>query len=159
MKKILLVLLALLFVGCGVSKSVPKAKVYGNIDAYTRVYVTPAGSAAASSVGVGVGGVYEGTTSASSPSDIIRGYLMKKGYTIVPEIKPEQAKYTMIATYGQVKSSMDLISEITAIIQLTDAETQQLIASCEASGSSAISMSEALVRAIENAMNAIFQKQ
>lgn len=159
MKKIVtLVLLVVLFVSCGVSKNVPRAKIYGNVDAYTHVYVTPTSSAAGSSVGAAVGGVYEGTSSASSPSDIIRGYLMKEGYTVVPEIKPELAKYTMIATYGQVKSSMDLTSEITAIIQLTDAETQQLVASCETTGSSAISMSDALAKAIESAMKAIFNK-
>lgn len=158
MKKIIpLVFLAALFISCGVSKEMARVKVAGDLSNYTHAYIMPTGSASTATTGVAVGMVYTGTTAASNPSDIICGYLMKKGYTIVPQIKPEQAKNTMIVTYGQVSSSMDWSAEHTCMIQLLDAESQELIAYCEANGTSAKSMKDALQRAIYNALNSIFK--
>lgn len=158
MKKIVpLIILAVLTVSCGVSKEMARVKVVGNLDSYTYAYVVPSGSSASASTGVAVGHVYAGTSAISNPSDIISGYLMKKGYTIVPEVKPEHAKNTMVVTYGQVASSMTWAAEHTCMIQMLDAESQELIAYCEANGTSIETMSEALQKAIYNALNSIFK--
>lgn len=74
------------------------------LDGYRYVYITPTSGLTSSSGGVygGTYGVYGSTQSKSvNPSDIIAGYMIRKGFVQVPEIKPELASQTLIVNYGE----------------------------------------------------------
>ena len=75
---------------------------------YKYVYITPTSSIISTTGTVNVDetsyGVYGSTkteTQNFNPSDIIAGYMIRKGYIQVSEIKPELASQTLIINYGE----------------------------------------------------------
>ncbi len=80
------------------------ATYYDSIDGYRYCYITPTNgrTSNAGSIYGNNYGVHGGLTSKSvNPSDLISGYLMKKGYTILPELNPELKDKTLIISYGE----------------------------------------------------------
>lgn len=101
MKRLLfIVATACILTGCGVL-NVPTADVKGNVYKYNYVYVIPtSGVTSSSGVYGNQYGVYGGSTKTVNPSEVISGYLMKKGYTTLPSVDPNLAENTMIVSYG-----------------------------------------------------------
>ena len=102
-KLFLLILMSLLFISC-VSTHLLPVNIARNssLDKYTYFYITPTESKTSSGGVYGNNGhVYGSSTKSTNPSDIISGYLIKKGLIRIPEIKNELIDKTMIINYGE----------------------------------------------------------
>lgn len=161
MKKLLiLTCVALSLVSC-YTLQVPTTTINGQLENYAYAYVIQTSSVTGSSGVYGNKyGVYGGTTKTTNPSEVIVGYLMKCGYTILPEIDPNLADKTLIVNYGHTgkrQLSMFAYSNI-VMIQIRDAKTHNLIAQSEAEGCGA-DEAEDILQAINRALDSIFIKQ
>ena len=159
MKKLFLLFIPLLLTGCGALLKAPVASLDGNLQDYYYVYVVPTSPVTSSSGVVSTGyGVYGGETKTVSPSEIISGYLMKKGYTPLPSVDPELAEKTLIVSYGYSgRRQLDLFAYASCIIiQFRDAKTHKMVASCEAEGCGS-DETEDILQAINSGLNSIFQ--
>lgn len=162
MKKVfLLSIAALLFGGC-ISLAPTSITRKGTLDGFKYFYVTP--TAERNSVSGGTWGnqygVYGSTSSNSvSPSELIAGYMMNRGYVRVPEVKAENAKQTMIINYGDGNSREGLVGfAIEVTIQILDAEKNDLICICKAD-EIADTEAKAIRCATEKCLNEIFMGQ
>ena len=149
MKKLFLLLVMILtFIGCRTKSSVvPVATVSGDLSSYNYVYVIPTSGVTSGSGG----GVYT-----VNPSELITGYLMKKGYSPVPSIVPDLAERTLIVAYGNTGTSSIFVAQSGVIIQFRDAKTHQMVASSEAKGTSVENETNAITYAIYKALDNIF---
>ena len=151
MKRFFLILnIFAVLTSCGSTKSIPTTSVKSDLTKYNYVYVIPT-SAVTSGIFI--------ETSTVNPSEMISGYLMKKGYSLLPAINNELAQKTFIVSYGNTGStsfSSSLVAKKKVLIQFSDAETHEIIASSEAEGTSLNTETEALVQAIKRALDSIF---
>ena len=160
MKKILLLLVSAFLFGSCITLTPTSISRNGSLDGFRYFYVIP--TAERNSVsGDTYGnqyGVYGSTRSYSvSPSEHIAGYMMNRGYVRVPEVKTENAKYTMIINYGDSNSREGLEGHaIEVTIQILDAENNDLICMCRADAI-ADTEAKAIRRAIEKCLNKIFE--
>ena len=98
-----IILTSILVNSCAVLKPPVITKNY-SIEEYKYVFIPTT-----SSLTSGTGGVYGGQYGVSgysssksvNPRDVISGILLKEGFTILPEIKPEFADKTLIVNYGE----------------------------------------------------------
>lgn len=130
----------------------------GQLRNYPYVYIIPTSSVSASSGVYGNQyGVYGGKTRTTNPSEAIAGYLMKKGYAVLPTITPEWQSQTLIVSYGHTgKRSLSLFAYSNIVlIQFRDAQTNELIASSEAEGCGS-DEAEDILQAIKRALDALF---
>jgi hypothetical protein len=138
MKKILFFVLAIVATGCGALKPTT-CTVHPDFYKYRYVYIMPTGSVTAST---GVHSSYDrsyvsgGVTKTTNPADLMSGYLMQKGFTILPQLDQTKLSETLVLSYGETgKRSVGFLwlSDATSIIiQFRDAQTNELIASAEA---------------------------
>lgn len=158
MKKLVYILIStFILTGCETLK-VPTADIKGNVSNYYYVYVVPtSGVTSSSGVYGNQYGVYGGSTRTINPSEVIAGYLMKKGYTTLPSIDPELADKTMIVSYGYTgRRQLSLFSYASCVlIQFRDAKTHELIVSCEGEGCGS-DETEDILQAINNALSVAF---
>lgn len=160
MKKILLLLVSAFLFGSCITLTPTSISRNGSLDGFRYFYVIP--TAERNSVSGGTYGnqygVYGSTTSYSvSPSEHIAGYMMNRGYVRVPEVKTENAKYTMIINYGDGNSREGLEGHaIEVTIQILDAENNDLICMCRADAI-ADTEAKAIRRAIEKCLSEIFE--
>ena len=73
------------------------------IEMYKYAYISPTKELTSSTGGTygGQYGIYgSSTTKSVNPSDVIAGILIKEGYIILPELKPELSNETLIVNYG-----------------------------------------------------------
>lgn len=159
MKKLLLLaIVPLLLTGCGAMLKVPTADIKGNVYKYNYVYVIPT-SGVTSSPGVygNQYGVYGGSTKTVNPSEVISGYLMKKGYTTLPNVDPNLADNTMIVSYGYTgRRQLSLFSYASCVmIQFRDAKTHELVATCEGEGCGEDETAD-ILQAIYSALGVVF---
>lgn len=132
-----------------------------SLDGYKYVYITPTAernSVSGATFG-GSYGIYGATSSNSiSPSELIAGFLMNRGYIRVPEIKKENANVTMIVNYGDGNMRYEGLGNhaIEVTLQLLNAETNELIciAKADAIGNTD---SDAIKNAIDKCLNEIFK--
>ena len=161
MKKVLFwAVMAFALTSCSALK-VPVAEIKGNVQDYPYAYVvSTSGVTSSSGVYSNQYGVFGGPTKTINPSEVISGYLMKKGYTILPSISPELADKTLIVTYGFTgRRQLSLFSYASCIIiQMRDAKSHAMIVSCEAEGCG-YDETEDILQAIESALNKIFSTQ
>lgn len=158
MKRLFFILAATcMLVGCGMLK-VPTAEIKGDIHKYNYVYIIPT-SGVTSSAGVHGNqyGVYGGSTKTINPSEVISGYLMKKGYATLPNVDPNLANNTMIVSYGYTgRRQLDFFAYASGvIIQFRDATTHELVATCEGEGCGADETAD-ILEAIYSALDVIF---
>lgn len=107
-----------------------------DISNYRYFYISPTGDYT-SSTGVygNQFGVYGGTTKSTNPGTIISGILFKNGFIQVNEVNPNNAKETMIISFGETgRRHVNLGYSIEVTIQFISAETQTPICSCTAEG-------------------------
>ena len=158
MKRLLFVIAtACILTGCSVL-NVPTADVKGNVYKYNYVYVIPtSGVTSSSGVYGNQYGVYGGSTKTVNPSEVISGYLMKKGYTTLPNVDPNLAENTMIVSYGYTgRRQLSLFSYASCVmIQFRDAKTHELIATCEGEGCGEDETAD-ILQAIYSALGVIF---
>lgn len=157
-KTLLLSIAALLFYSC-ISLSPTTITRNGSLDSFRYFYVTPTSERNSVSGGTygNQFGVYGSTSSNSvSPSELIAGYLMNRGYIRLPEIKAEKAKQTMIVNYGDGNFREGIEGRaIEVTIQILDAEKNDVICICRADAI-ADTEAEAISRATEKCLNEIF---
>ena len=158
MKQFLFVMAtACILTGCSVL-NVPTADVKGNVYKYNYVYVIPtSGVTSSSGVYGNQYGVYGGSTKTVNPSEVISGYLMKKGYTTLPSVDPNLAENTMIVSYGYTgRRQLSLFSYASCVmIQFRDAKTHELVATCEGEGCGEDETAD-ILQAIYSALGVIF---
>lgn len=158
MKRLLFVVATTcILTGCGVL-NVPTADVKGNVYKYNYVYVIPtSGVTSSSGVYGNQYGVYGGSTKTVNPSEVISGYLMKKGYTTLPSVDPNLAENTMIVSYGYTgRRQLSLLSYASCVmIQFRDAKTHELVATCEGEGCGEDETAD-ILQAIYSALGVIF---
>ena len=123
--------IACLLMGCRVQDYFPSSTVKGDLWKYSYFYVVPT----------------NGVTSnfgTISPSEIVSGYLMQKGYNVLSSESPELLDKTLAVTYGIIGNGI--------IIQMKDAKTQELVATYQVDGFSvgaASQIREATYKALE----------
>lgn len=138
---------------------VPTTSNSGKLQNYPYVYVIPtSGVSGSSGVYGNQYGVYGGQTTTTNPSEVIAGYLMKRGFTILPEITPDLQSKTLIASYGHTgKRQLSLFAYSNIVlIQFRDAKTHELVASSEAEGCGSDEAQDVL-QAITRALDALFR--
>lgn len=100
--KILLVFLCTIAISSCASLKPVSISRQSPITGYKYAYITPTSGLTSSNSGVygNAYGLYGSSqTKSVNPSDIISGYLIKYGFTIVPEITSEIAEKTIIINY------------------------------------------------------------
>ncbi len=155
-KVIALVIAAMAFCSCSVPVA-PNHIKNGSVRDYTYAYIIPT-STITSSQQMAFGNSYvAGPSSSVNPSEVIAGYLMKEGYSVLPSINPELADKTLVASFGYVgRRGFGFDSYATIIIvQFRDARTHELVESCEAEGVGQTEADDYLI-AIKTALNVIF---
>ena len=138
MKKLLLFIATLVLTACGALKPTT-CSVQPTFYKYRYVYIMPTGSVTGST------GVYTsyvdnrvhgGVTRTANPSDMMSGYLMQKGLTIIPQLDEAKKAETLVLSYGETDRRdvgfLWLSTSTGIIIQFRDALTNDLIASAEA---------------------------
>ena len=138
MKKLLLFIATLVLTACGALKPTT-CSVQPTFYKYRYVYIMPTGSVTGST------GVYTsyvdnrvhgGVTRTANPSDMMSGYLMQKGLTILPQLDEAKKAETLVLSYGETDRRdvgfLWLSTSTGIIIQFRDALTNDLIASAEA---------------------------
>lgn len=138
MKKLLLFIATLALTACGALKPTT-CSVQPTFYKYRYVYIMPTGSVTGST------GVYTsyvdnrvhgGVTRTATPSDMMSGYLMQKGLTILPQLDEAKKAETLVLSYGETDRRdvgfLWLSTSTGIIIQFRDALTNDLIASAEA---------------------------
>lgn len=134
---------------------------HASLDGYKYFYVTPTSERSAVKGGTygHDGNVYGSTNSSSvNPADLIAGYLMNRGYVRVPEVKPQDAKQTMIINYGDGNVREGFFFEDRAIevtVQIINGETNDLICVCRTDEKGS-DEAKAIRRALEKALDEIF---
>jgi len=151
--------LIVLLTSCSYTLNVPIRTINGSLTDYSFCYVVPtSGVAGSSGVYGNQYGVYGGATKTTNPSEVISGYLMKKGYTILPEVKPEFSEKTLVVSYGYVgKRQLFLAYSQIVLVQFRDAKTYDLVASCEAEGCGETEADD-IAQAINRALEALFNQ-
>ena len=158
-KQLLLFILFLLSVSIRAQLKMPTAKVNGNLNDYKYYYVVPTeGITASSGVSGTVTNFHTGITVGNAtrtvvPSDIIKGFLMKRNFNVITSIKPELANQTLIVSYGYIGRRPLKISAYASVIvlQLINAKTQELVASFEAEGCGADETDD-ILQAVDEAL-------
>ena len=96
--------------------------------------------------------------SAYNPSDVISGVLIKEGFIILPELKPELSNETLIVNYGESgRRNRGLGYTIEVTIQFISAKTKQMICSCTAEGQGETEADD-IRQAIRRALDGLFSK-
>ena len=135
MKQVLYILVCALAVcGCATSRYSSVNKV-APIQDYKYIYVLGTNELVSIDTSVGIADEF-GNASASTyinafnPSDVIVGYLMKKGFIRAPKLDKELAHKTLLVSYGESGHYRGGIAEVT--VQFIDASTHELITSTTA---------------------------
>ena len=132
------------------------------LNGFRYVYITPTVglTSGTGSVYGGNYGVYGSSVSKSvNPSDIIAGYMMRKGYVQVPEIKPEYAFQTLIINYGETGRRdiwgglLGYTIEVT--IQFLSAQTHEVVCTSTAEGMGSTEADDIRI-AINRALDEVF---
>lgn len=147
---IVVLLGTLIMSGCSSSKvSVSGGEI--SPEAYKYIYVTPTVELTS---GISTG-VYGGLTKTVNPSDVVSGILIDNGFVLLPELKPELADSTLVATYGESGSRR---RRMEVVVQFISAKTHKQVALYRASGKG-LTEADAIRRAIKQALSALSQKE
>lgn len=124
---------------------------------FKYAYITPT-KELTSSTG-SVYGIYgSSTTKSVNPSDVIAGILISNGYIILPELKPELAKETLIVNYGESgrrNRGLGYTTEVT--LQFISAETNEMVCTCTAEGQGSTEADD-IRQAIKRALGGLFSE-
>ena len=145
------------FCGCASMRS-PIVKTFDDtVYNYRYFYITPTGDYT-SSTGVygNQYGVYGGTTKTINPASVISGILFKNGFIQVNEVNPDNARETMIISFGETgRRNVNLGYSIEVTIQFVSAYTQSPIFTCTAEGQGETEADD-IRKAIQRALKPLF---
>lgn len=156
-------IISLLVFLCSCSPLLAPTAVHNqSLAGYKYVYITPT-SEKTSVTGGTFGtmyGVYGATSSHSiNPTDLISGHFLKRGYTRLPELKPEFAEQTIVVNYGETGRRNtgwgSYTIEIT--IQLLSAKTSEVLCVGTAEGRGETEADDVRI-AIDRCMSKIFEE-
>lgn len=144
---------------CSCALRKPTIVQYEPITPYKFVYI-PHTNDLSSSAGGTFGtqyGIYGYNISKSiNPKDVISGYLMKQGFVILPEIRPERLKETIIVNYGETgRRSLNLGYTIEITLQFISAHDHKVLCTCTAEGQGSTEADD-IREAITRALNGLF---
>ena len=133
-KPLLLTLLVVLaFTSCGSLKPVTVTR-NASLEGYHYAYINST-STKVGSTGSIYNGIGASVTRSTNPSDVISGFLMKHGFIIVPEIKPDEAKETIVVNYAETgRRNLNLGYTIEITIQILSANDNLLLCTGTAEG-------------------------
>lgn len=150
--------ICILCTSCGtLNEAIVSKSSEESIEDFTYVYIPLTGNKSGSS---GVYGnsryVYGGQTKSVTPSDLIAGYLMKKGYVKVENITPELKDKTLTVHYGETGTrSVGLGYAIEITLQFVSEKTNNVICISTAEGMGETEADD-IRDAITRALDAIF---
>lgn len=160
MKKILLFLVALAATACSALKPTT-CSVQPTFFKYRYVYIMPTGSVTGSSEIYTIDRTYVtgGVTRTTNPADLMSGYLMQKGFTVLPQLDQNKLAETLVLSYGETGHRsvgfLWLFDATSIIIQFRDAQTNDLVATAESEDYGSTE-ADNIRYAIRNALDAIF---
>ena len=138
MKKIVLFLIVLVATACGSVKPTT-CSVQPTFYKYRYVYIMPTGTVTGSTPvhsSADRSYVSGGVTRTTNPADMMSGYLMQKGFVVLPQLDQNKLEETLVLSYGETGHGsagfLWLYTTTSIIIQFRDAKTNDLIASAEA---------------------------
>ncbi|WP_297861386.1 hypothetical protein [uncultured Alistipes sp.] len=160
-KRLIFAACGILMLGACAPLRVPIIVKKSPIEMFKYAYISPT-KELTSSTGSTYGGQYgiygSSTTKSVNPSDIIAGILIQNGFIIVPEIKSELAKETVIVNYGESgRRNRGFGYTIEVTIQFISADTNQMICSCTAEGQGSTEADD-IRQAIKRALDGLFAK-
>ena len=163
MKKLLLFYAAFAMTACGALKPTT-CSVQPTFYKYRYVYIMPTGSVTGSTgvyTSYADNRVHGGVTRTTNPSDMMSGFLMQKGFTILPQLDQNKLAETLVLSYGETGHRdvgfLWLSTSTNIIIQFRDAQTNELIASAEAEDFGSTE-ADNVRYAIQKALEAIFSQ-
>lgn len=161
LKRLIFAACGILMLGACAPLRVPIIVKKSPIEMFKYAYISPT-KELTSSIGSTYGGQYgiygSSTTKSVNPSDIIAGMLIQNGFIIVPEIKSELAKETVIVNYGESgRRNRGFGYTIEVTIQFISADTNQMICSCTAEGQGSTEVDD-IRQAIKRALDGLFAK-
>lgn len=160
MKQLLTILVCALAVcGCATSRYSSVNK-FAPIEDYKYIYVLGTNELVSIDTSVGTADEFGNATASTyinafNPSDVIVGYLMKKGFIRAPNLDKELAHKTLLVSYGESGHYRGGIAEVT--IQFIDASTHELITSTTAASGGIKSDSDKLRDAILKSLKILFE--
>lgn len=126
---------------------------------YKYIYIVPTAALSSSSGSVYGNdlGVWGATVSKSiNPADIISGILMKRGYTILPELVDDLRDRTLIISYGETgRRGVFWGYTIEITLQILSADTHEVLCTCTAEGFGETEADDIRI-AIKRAMDTVF---
>ncbi len=165
MKRLLIILAAAIVAAGAMAEGRSTAvNIKGDLSPYKYAYVIPTSNVVSSSgasfampiAGAPVAGVFGNKSTTVNPSEIISGFLIKMGYSILPSVVPELAEETIIVSYGQIGTTPDLFGiSCKIIIQISSGKTHEILASFESEGQREVE-SDAITEAIYNALDIFY---
>lgn len=157
MKKYIILLISLFLLNsCALKK--PTITQYEPITKYKYAYI-PTTKELTSGTGSTIGYGYYSVTKSVNPCDIISGYLIKQGFIIIPEIKPENAQETLIVNYGETgRRNLNLGYTIEITLQFISASSHKIICQCTAEGQGSTEADD-IREAITRALDGLFSKK
>jgi hypothetical protein len=100
-----------------------------------------------------------GVTKTTNPADLMSGYLMQKGFVILPQLDQTKLSETLVLSYGETGHRsvgfLWLFDATSIIIQFRDAQTNEIVASAESEDYGSTE-ADNIRYAINNALDAIF---
>lgn len=131
------VILCTVFVGCGSLKPVSVTR-NGTLQGYKFAYINSTATKVSGTAsqyftnGIGLG---ISSTTSTNPSEIIAGFLMKKGFIIVPQLNQKDAPQTVVINHAETgRRNLNLGYTIEITIQVLSALDNSLICSGTAEG-------------------------
>lgn len=151
-----LLLYSMLFSSCGVTLLAPKVQQNSSLIGYKYFYVTPT-EERSSVIGSVYNGVGSSTTHSVNPADIITGYLVKRGYVRVPELRDVNRERTFIINYGETgrRQASIFAYTIEVTLQFISADTHDVLAVSTAEGCGTTEADDIRI-AINRSLDAIF---
>ena len=169
MKRLFLILTTVLVaISAAAQLKVPSATIKGNLKGYKYVYVIPSSGVTSSSGSGGAVSIHHGPYVSSvystndpittvNPSETIKGYLIRMGYTILPSINQDLANKTLIVSYGHTGYRAlfwgGYASSI--VLQISEAKTNNVLAIYETEGYGS-NESKAVISAVYSALDLFY---
>ena len=129
----LTIIVVLTLTSCGSLRPATVTR-HSSLEGYRYAYINST-STKIGSAGYFYNGMGASETKSTNPSEIISGFLMKKGFIIVPELKPENESHTIVVNYAETgRRNLNLGYAIEITIQILSATDNSLLCTGTAEG-------------------------
>ena len=129
----LTIIVVLTLTSCGSLRPATVTR-HSSLEGYKYAYINST-STKVGSAGYFYNGMGASETKSTNPSEIISGFLMKKGFIIVPELKPENESHTIVVNYAETgRRNLNLGYAIEITIQILSATDNSLLCTGTAEG-------------------------